>query len=419
MRSPDTAKHVRELRFYGKGYHERIDNPERKLRPTQKKVPQYIFEAKPKVDKSITGSKPLLEKAMRGMRLSDKERKSVLGRDSDLDFIIAIIIVHCPNLRLLHLGVDLLHENTFLPKVCYHYFGLEAGASISVLMKLEGVHLAQDIRYGSSYDKSEPLTLSLSLCLPFFYVPSLETLSAPLPDSIGYHRPPLPHTEWPTSTPPISIVRTLDLHNTRAKPATLAFLLAQTPHLRSLRYNHWCDYMDQEKLDCAQLRNALHSVSSTLAELTISLDPFSNEAAATDEINTWVVDQRGIGSLAFLPHLTKLEIALPILIDWSGESGLSLEDVLPSTLEVLCLRDDCVNYHCMIWAEEPTIGLVRRWLENKAWKKHTPSMKRFGLRLIHSSSDEWGTQARNALKYICKSEGLEFWFEKQHLEYER
>ena len=326
--------------------------------------------------------------------------------------------MHCPNLRLLQLGVDLLHENTFLLKVCHHYFGLETGTSISVLTKLERVHLAQDIRYGSSYDKSKPLTLALSLCLPFFYVPSLETFSTPLPDSIGYHRPPLPRTEWPTSTLPISVVRKLDLHNTRAKPSTLAFLLAQTPHLRSLRYNHWCDDMDREKLDCAQLRNALHSVSSTLTELTISLDPFSNEAGATDEISTWIVDQQGIGSLAFLPHLTKLEIALPILIDWSGESGLSLEDVLPSALKALCLRDDCLNYHRMIWTEAPTIEVVRRWLENRAWKKHTPSMKRFGLRLVHSRPDEWVMQARNALEYICESEGLEFWFEKQHPDYE-
>jgi len=78
MRSLGTAKHVQELRFYGKGYRERIDNPERKLRPTQKNVPQYIFEPKPKADRAITGSKPLLEKAMRDMRLSDNERKLVL-----------------------------------------------------------------------------------------------------------------------------------------------------------------------------------------------------------------------------------------------------------------------------------------------------------------------------------------------------
>lgn len=251
----------------------------------------------------------------------------------------------------------------------------------------------------------------LSSCLLFFYLTSLEIFSVPLPDHIGYSRPPPPPTEWPTTTAPVCTVHTLGLYRTRARPATLALILAQTPHLRSLHYNFWCGW--DEKLDCTELRNALESISHTLTELNISFEPFGTQAEAVDEISNWIIDKQGLGSLVFLSHLTKLEIALPILLRWDGD-GLGLEDVLPSSLEELCLTDDCIHYYKMIWDEERTIEEVRRWLENKAWKKCTPNLKRFGLRLCHATIEEWDLQSRNTLMDICRREGLDSWYEKLH-----
>ena len=94
-------------------------------------------------------------------------------------------------------------------------------------------------------------------------------------------------------------------------------------------------------LKCAAHWNPL---SHTLTGLTISLNPFSSRADGVEEGGVWIEGGRGIGSLAFLSRLTKLEITLPVLLSWEGDTGLGLKDVLPFTLEDMCIRDEYISY---------------------------------------------------------------------------
>ncbi|KAJ4299693.1 hypothetical protein N0V90_004939 [Kalmusia sp. IMI 367209] len=284
---------VEEINFHSKGYTRRI------WHSFSKPIEEEPIEEKPKVNSAISECKPLLEKEMCSMNLSENERKLILGSEDELDLTIALIIVHCPNLKTLYLGLDFLHRNTLLPKVLYHFLALKIGSSTSALTKLERVHLAQDIPY----------------------------------------------------------------------------------------------------LGCAQL--------------IITFEPFTLEALDHDEVVPYTTANQGLGSLVSLSHLTKLEVALPILLGWRGDAGLGLEDVLPSSLEELCLRDDSIYFEEMIWDGETTIKAVRRWLENEVWKKCTPNLKRIVLKLVRSMEKEWVGESRNALMDICVREGLKFWSEKE------
>jgi hypothetical protein len=383
-------------------------------------IPKRVWIEKPRANKAVTGCRPLLKKVMHSMKLSDEEIKQVLGSDDELDFIIATVIVHCPNLKVLRLGVDFLHQNTFLPKALYHFLGL-TGSSKSALTKLENVDLTQNmLRPEDGYSRPSSVRVPFSVCLPFFYVPRLKTFSVVLPDRIGNFRPRLPPAEWPTwptTTPPTCTVSVLDLKNTIASAATLSFILAQTPRLKSLRYNIWVPLGSQH--GAIELRDALYSVSQTLEELVISSDAMSSEEEdATIDWNSRRDEGEGLGSLVPLSHLTKLEISLPLLLNWTADSDLSLKDVLPSGLEELCFRDDCVGWS-MEWNEERTVEEVQRWVENKAWKKCTPVMRRVGLRLCDSTGQEWAPKWRKKLINICEKEDLEFWFEKRHHDLEQ
>ena len=412
--APDLAEKVEEFSFCGKNYLTRVASVKQKQFPYQRNILSYLVDAKPKANADDIRIESLLQRAKRNTRLSQAEWESVLGGQDTLDIMTAAIIVLCPNLRVLYLDSGFLNQNTVLAKIIYHQFlNYDNECSTPAFTKLKKVYLGQDL---SSWDSTnlKLLEFPLSACLPFFYLPSLELLSAPLPDSIGVSGLSPPPTVWPTPTPPVCTVRTLDLHTSRAKAATLSFILAQTPHLQSLHYEYWpwMEAWPEERLDCTEVRHALESLSHTLTELTISLNPFSSQADEVEEGGVWIKGGRGVGSLVFLSRLTKLEIALPVLLSWEGDTGLGLKDVLPFSLEDMCIRDDCISHTGNVFCEERTIEEVQCWIGNKVWRKCTPNLKCVGLRLCTSIGDDWSKESRKTTMDICEQEGLEFWFVK-------
>jgi hypothetical protein len=412
--APDLAEKVEELSFYGKNYLTRVESVKQEQFPYQRKIISYLVDAKPKANTDDIPTEPLLQRARRNTRLSQAEWDSVLSGQDTLDIMIAAIIVLCPNLRVLYLDSGFLNHNTVLARIIHHHFlNDDNECSTPAFMKLKKVHLGQDL---SSWDSTnlKLLEFSLSACLPIFYLPSLEQLSAPLPDSTGVSGLSPPTTVWPTTNPPVCTVRTLDLHTSRAKAATLSFVLAQTPHLQSLHYEYcpWLEAGPEERLDCSEVRRALEPLSHTLTGLTVSLNPFSSRADEVEEEGVWIKGGRGIGSLTFLPHLTKLEIALPVLLSWEGDTGLGLKDVLPFSLEDICIRDDCISHTGNVFDEERIIEEVQCWIGSKAWRKCTPNLKCVGLRLCASIGDDWSKESRKTIREVCEQEGLEFWFVK-------
>ncbi|KAF2438519.1 hypothetical protein P171DRAFT_491184 [Karstenula rhodostoma CBS 690.94] len=411
---------VEELHFHAHGYGETVAFPNRK-KSNVYRLPdrtKYLREDMPRADNFEPETIQLFREAYRSMQIPGIEREQTLKDDHLLDMIIVTVIASCQNVKVLRLDVDFLHQNTFLPKALGHLLNTDSGSmptTHGAFTKLTSVQLDPTNVIWNSNGKDR-IEYPLTSYLPFFYLPSLETFSAPLSDRRDIHKKRASDQsprKWPASPPPVFTLRTLKLCRTLADPVTLTFLLAQTPYLESLTYDfHRNGTM---LFDCVQLRCALHSVAATLRSLTISYEVFATEAYEYTDMSEYLVNHQGLGSLHFLSHLTNLEIALPILLGWKDTAGLRLAAALPASLDTFCLRDDCMDYMNNVWWEEVTIEEVRHWMEQKSTTPGscTPHLQRFGFRMCESEGEQWNKHHHQILMDICKAAGVQWWSERQ------
>lgn len=349
LSSPDIATMVEELHLSAKRYGTSIKAPEREANVHRfpDKKSKYSSEDKPSVGPLDSETEGLVLEALHSMQLLDTKD---MPKHDLLDFVIFVLSARCNNLKVLHLDLEFLHRNTFLPRVLSQLLNVkQKGLSNAheALTRLVKVQLDTTTLSWALWRK---IDFPFSSYIPFLYLPSLETFSAPFSDHRNTrwsHLRDQSPREWPTSTPPVSILRKLDLCHAFIDPTALTFLLAELPHLEILKYDlhRNCVLL----LDCIELRHALVSVSRTLRELTISYDVLVTEAY---EVADNPMNHQGIGSLRFLSRLTRLEIALPLLLGWRDTARLRLVDALPGSLEEFCLRDDCTDYvHNMWWGK--------------------------------------------------------------------
>jgi hypothetical protein len=375
LRSPQNAEMVQELRLSAKGY-ERWK--------------------KPKLDYVNNAAKALLDMVLHNMHTSGLLDENTQADHNLLDIVITTIIVHCPNLKVLHIGTEFLHKNVFLPRVLQRLDDVRHGIathSYKVLRKVEEVSLLPECSYGSGSPWPE---FPFASYLPFLRSPSLKTVTGRFSDCE------LSSDVWPTRDLPMHALRKLDLRETPVGSSTLTSLLAQTPRLESLQYDYLSGSRDGiHLLSCTQLRDALRSIAGTLVNLTISSPHSSHE---------------GIGSLRFLENLTKLEIPLSILLGWQNEAGLRLAVALPASLKDLCLRDDNIDCKGMMWWEEQTIEEVRHWMMMRTKGISTPHVRRFGYRMCQDLASQWYGHDIKSLMKTCKLEGLECWYERADLQ---
>jgi hypothetical protein len=406
LQSPKNAEMVQELHLHAEGYPEYIKVSEREGDASSGRKKEVLVD-KPKVDNVTSEAKALLDTALHNMHTSGMLDENVPDENDELDVVVTIIIVHCPNLKVLQMSTEFLHKNMFLPKVLQSLVNVRSGnvtCGQGALEKLENVLL---LPADSSYRRVPDFPFSSYL--PFLYLPSLTTLSGCFSGrkrQLTLNNSP---RNWLTSVPPICALRRLDLHGTLADSTILTFLLAQMPHLESLKYGYTQD-ADSYPLDCTQLQSALRSVAGTLRDLTI-LTWLSSRPDDDKFSGEYLLNHRGTGSLSFLKHLTKLEIPLAILLGWKDTAGLRLAAALPANLEELCLRDDSIQCKGMMWWEERTIEEIRHWMGLKAKGISTPHVRRFGYRMCSDLWQHWDQRDLRALMHICESEELECWYE--------
>jgi hypothetical protein len=399
LQSPKNAEMVQELHLHAHGYPAYLDFSGREGDASSGHMEDVIL-FKPKVDNVTSEAKALLDTALHNMPTSGMLDENVPDENDELDVVVTIIIVHCPNLKVLQMSIEFLHKNTFLPRVLQSLVNVRSGNATygqGALGKLENVRLLPT-------DSSRRNWLDL---------PSLTTLSGCFSDrkqQLILNNSPRNRL---TSVPPICALRRFDLHKTLAGSNVLTFLLAQMPHLESLKYDYRPEKNDSDPLDCTQLQSALSSVAGTLRDLTISTSLVSSRLDDDMFPGEYLLNHRGTGSLGFLKHLTKLEISLAILLGWKDTAGLRLAVALPANLKELCLRDDDIEREKMMWWEEQTIEEVRHWMGLKAKGISTPHVRRFGYRMCSALYQQWERGDLGELMDICESEGLECWYERE------
>lgn len=262
----DLAEKVEKLAFCDREFLTRVARVKEEQRPYQRSILSYVVDAKPKVNAYDVRIEPFLQRARRNTRLSQLEWDSVLHGQDTLDVMTAAIIVLCPNLKVLSLDSGFLNQNTVLAKIIrHHLLTYDKKCPTPAFEKLTKVYLGQDLSTWNSTNL-KLLEFPISACLPFFYLPSLELLSAPLPDGTELSGLSQLPALWLTPVPSACSVRILDLHTSRAKAATLDHVLPQNPHSQSLRYEYWpwMEAWPKERLDCTEVRHALEFISHAL-----------------------------------------------------------------------------------------------------------------------------------------------------------
>lgn len=326
---------------------------------------------------------------------------------NSFDAVIALVLLLCPNITTLELGLDILVDNEYLPHI-FEYFGLNTTSRKSA--HLESM---QDLRLGTSMYPEEdsftflvryPQTISgkmpqLNTYLPLFYLSNLKHLEVSLPG--------LPKGQefvWPASTPPqLMALTSLRLHACSISPEILRQMLAATPSLTNLYYDCW---LEASAFDASMLETALGLVKNTLENLEVNLQFWSRDSVQPYEYKaTWV---RGTCSTRHMSALTTLSIPLMVLSGWKPDSGWSLADTIPSNLQHLTIFGDCGYYDGYGWEEEDLLQEFDAFFGEGRWKTLCPNLQEF--RFTHSDWD-----SATELEELCLRNGVIFTLESADL----
>ncbi len=281
----------------------------------------------------------------------------------------------------------------------------DIGTSLSELRRIS-LH-----RVGG-YDRVRPPRNTQGV-LPFFYLPSLEEMSASIDDPL------VAVFLWPTPQPPSSLSLTsLSLANEIREPH-LSQLLAAVPRLRILRWVWFHDpgledQFDNPVINLDQLMPALEQVRETLTELTIPAGSGYGDRNGPPPLRV----QGSMRALANFDRLTKLFIPLVFFTGFELPAQGRPGDCLPRNLEELTLTDDLLIFYDtdlpQSWEESGYTGTIVTWLADV--KSLTPRLRK--LCLVSSNYDcelsLEDLEVRNKIQELGRHAGIEFTTKYEH-----
>ena len=145
------------------------------------------------------------------------------------------------------------------------------------------------------------------------------------------------HEPWPAPNPSL---KRLNLHSSAIEHSTLEKLLRLSPCLEVLRYHHLCNVNAvprQWPQDGSLLMAALRQVQSTLRELHLSINLFSEYTEDVEELR-WIFPVSGqLGPLEEFSRLRVLKAPIVTLLGWSPSKSPTLAKVVPTGLTYLGL----------------------------------------------------------------------------------
>jgi hypothetical protein len=287
----------------------------------------------------------LYEHTIETLPLSQAEYwKEVIARDDNLYAIMPLVISQCTHLESLSTSILFLLDVDWLKDLIR--YAVNSSQESRQLSKLARVTVTSDA-YGDDWT-TEPLSLKETL-LYLFYLPNMSTLDL---TAIADDPEPLHHLHqipvakfWPLNIPTAHNLNTLHLRRSQVSPNILGYLLKQTPNLRILRYDCFKP-ASSGRLDLTALRAGLQNVRSTLTDLIVRFDMYTdNDSWAIEEVPSACIGR--LGSLHDLTALATLSVSYVLLF---GELGVTpvheqqLAYVLPQQLQKLTLYDDLWGY---------------------------------------------------------------------------
>ncbi|KAH7006560.1 hypothetical protein EDB82DRAFT_438863 [Fusarium venenatum] len=299
----------------------------------------------------------------------------------NMDAVVAILFTKLPNLKLVHFEENWTIFNPYLGMVLRGALCEPSKHRLPNYKDLTEVNIsAQSGQYRlMAYQNTQDV-------LPLFYLPKLHSLSIAVDSPEKF--------EWPSSAPPVTSVRYLNLY--RLREIRLRPLLSALKNIETLKWDLWY----QQDLDKAvskpivqldELASALCLMSSTLRDLTITGD--SCPAFSYGDYDPPPLYFEGsLDNMTNLHNLRRLEIPWVLLMGSFSPKSTSkrLRDGVPVGVEVLILNYDlCVNYDQMDWEDDDFIAVIEGELEHR-------QLVSTSLRCI--TLDLWGPEQLPAVK---------------------
>jgi hypothetical protein len=359
LEAPELANYVSRLDFEAIGHRQSCHN---KLKP---QLPGLVI---------TTSYAARVKKALQRMGLDQTnmgEKMEAKILDNDFDAVIALVVLLCPKITSLSLGLDVLIRNSYLSTV------LKYALPTKISMQITRFQLVQVLKIGTSDPHEDTVIFSamwprklpnnilkLEAYIPLFYLPNLQHLEMSLPDLAINEQ-----FAWPTSIPPKLLTLTsLLLLECSVAPDVLSHIFPSTPSLKRLEYDCWMFHDDG--FDASAFATALHAIKDTLTELKMTIQFWSSETVQPSELDQiWV---EGTCSLSDMTALETLSIPSCVILGWSYQSPPTLAESLPSSVVSVQIRADCWWYDGYEWNEEQLMLPLRAFLTDGQWKVSAP-----------------------------------------------
>lgn len=226
----------------------------------------------------------------------------------EVDVFIALIISQSTKLRRILLD-DLRDDSN----PCLLGEVLEQALKKGFLCDLE--HVEYSNNFSDPHIDHQLVKSNYQAIEPLFSFSNLKTLRMSIPCE---------DPRWLSARIPITALNSLILHNSQVSVQILGIILRSTPFLESLRYNTWINIdnvphspkQPWEYFDCSKLDRALVPIQSTLTELHISLNFFSDGLIYIDPLAKFRGTTGKLLNLRNFGQLTKISMPTTLLLDW-------------------------------------------------------------------------------------------------------
>ena len=311
-------------------------------------------------------------------------------RNGTVDAFIALLLAQLPNLRYLCLKGGFPQQTAWI-RMMFGSAVCETGH-----YKLPRFQHLRDVTF-LAWEGDDPVRdkdgKNIPAVLPFFYLPSLERMSASIEN-------PEPLT-WPVAELPApEKLEFLDLRI--GCQEQLGEILSVNQNLKVLdwRLYNYTDPRDASRthiLELDPILSALSHVRNTLTDLTVMVvyRPFRPPIKFMGSL-------RGI---VYFDNIKKFKAPWAMLVGLAKDTTKRVQDAIPRNVERVTITDDLATRLLSLkpggpgweWDDLSMIELLEYWL--KEWRECTPRLRWIVLEsiVLHLQPEQWGNEARARL----------------------
>lgn len=221
----------------------------------------------------------------------------------------------------------------------------------------------------------------------WFYLPSLESLEIwlqNLHEVLDVQHGTGQLCTWPSNLPRL---KHLVLTQTSITEEQVAHLLCQTESLESfhlgLVYHCFQKPRREPLVQGSALLEGLMSIRHTVEHLSIGLEFYPRRIGEVwNDSNPQPLLDPFRGILKRFPRLRSAEIPIPMLFGWNKDQTPNMTELLPDSLETLCLRQDLLAVERYQWMAPFTTSVVQGFLPSL--QAATPGLTQLTLRLFRN-----------------------------------